>query len=44
MTGWGTLGEVREGLGDPLGGTVQIGSNLGTSETGRETLEEVWDG
>ena len=53
-TGRGTLGEVRDGSGDPLGGQrrvgdpwgglKRVGGHLGIVGTGRGTLGEVRDG
>ena len=41
---WGTLGEVRDGSGDPRGGPGQIVGPSGRSRTGQRTLKEVRDG
>ena len=43
-TGRGTLGEVWDGSGDPLGGLGRVGGPLERSETGRGTHPEVRDG
>ena len=40
-TGWGILGEVRDGLGDPRACPGRIGGPSGRSGTGRGNLEEV---
>ena len=42
--GCGTLGEVRDGSGDPQGGLGWVGGPSVGSGTGRETLGEVRDG
>ena len=39
-----TLGEVRDGSGDPRGGPGRVEGPSGSSGTGRGTLGEVWDG
>ena len=42
-TGQGTLGEVRDMLGDPWAGPGRVGGSLMRSGTGRKKLVEVWD-
>ena len=42
--GWGTLGEVRDGSGDPRGCPGRFVGPSGRSETGWGTLGEVRDG
>ena len=42
-SGQGTLGEARDGPGEPLGGLIWVGDPQG-SMTGRGTREEVRDG
>ena len=42
--GWWTLGEVRDGLGDPRGGPGRIGRPSERSGTGRVTLPVFRDG
>ena len=41
--GRGTLGEVRKRSEDPQGGPGLVGGPFARYETGRGTLEEVWD-
>ena len=43
-TGWGTLGEVRDGEGDPRGGPRRVGGPSGRYGMARETLGKVRDG
>ena len=43
-TGRGTLGEVRDGLGDPQGGPRHVGGASRWSVTGQETLGEFREG
>ena len=40
-TGWETLGEIRDGLGDPWGGLGRVGEPSEWSRTGLGTLGEV---
>ena len=40
-TGWGTLGEVRDGSEDPRGGPGRVGGPLERSGMGRGTLGKV---
>ena len=39
-----TLGEVRDGSGNPRGGQGRVGRSTGKSVTGRGTLGKVKDG
>ena len=41
--GRGTFGKVRDGSGDPTGGTGRVGGHSGRSGTGRGTHPEVLD-
>ena len=41
--GRGTLPEVQNGSGDPLGGLEQVGRPSKMSGMGREVLPGVWD-
>ena len=43
-TGWGTLSEVRNGLGDPQVGSVRVRGPSLRSGTCQWTLPEVLDG
>ena len=43
-TGWGTLLEVHDGMGDPLGGSGWVGEPSWRFRRGWETLEVVRDG
>ena len=42
--GWGTLGEIQDGLGNPLAGLGRVRGPLERSETGRGKLPKVPDG